>query len=113
MQAFALTFGNDDGPVLERVAASRDRYTSHVIGTGNLDMGLALDANADGRLDVVVPTADRLALTALTRTNDSQGWEPVTELGLDGLLTTNLASQVVDGRTTLAVGAGDVAIIWG
>ena len=113
VQAFALTFGNDDGPVLERVAASRDRYTSHVIGTGNLDMGLALDANADGRLDVVVPTADRLALTALTRTNDSQGWEPVTELGLDGLLTTNLASQVVDGRTTLAVGAGDVAIIWG
>ena len=112
VQAFRLVFGDD--PVrLERVAASDDRYTSHVIGSGNLDMGLAVDTNADGRLDVLVPRSDRETLVALTRTPDAQGWETVADVSLNGQLTSNLASQTVEGRTTLAAGVGDVLFLVG
>lgn len=113
VQAFALSFGNDDGPTLERVAASDARYTSHVIGTGNLDMGLAIDGNVDGRLDVVVPTAERNSLIALTRTSESQGWAEIAALPLEGILTSNLVSQTVGDRTTLAAGAGSTIFVWG
>lgn len=113
VQSFALTFGDEAGPTLERVAASDDRFTSHVIRTGNLDMGLAIDGDLDGRLDVVIPTAERDALVALTRTNNADGWTEIAELPLDGTLTTNLASQTDRGRTTLAVGTGSRVIVWG
>ena len=113
VQSFHLTFGGGDGARLERVAASDDRYTSHVIGSGNLDMGVAVDANGDGRPDVVVPTSDRRSLVALTRTSGSQGWERVTDLSLSNPLTTNLAVQTIEGRTTLAAGVGDAVLVVG
>ncbi len=112
VQAFQLAF-DEDGPRLELVAASDDRYTSHVLGLRNLDMALAVDANADGRLDVVVPTSDRTALVALTRTTASQGWTTIADLSLSNPLSTNLASQTSEGRTTLALGAGDAVLIVG
>ena len=112
VQAFQLVF-EEDAPRLERVAASDDRYTSHVIGLRNLDMALAVDANADGRLDVVVPTSDRTTLVALTRTTASQGWTTIADLSLSNPLGTNLASQTSEGRTTLALGAGDAVLIVG
>jgi hypothetical protein len=111
LQAFRVTGGND-GVILERVAASDDRYTTHVIGSRNLDMGLALDANADGRLDVVVATSDRRALVALTRTNESQGWTSVAALELPALLTSNLATQTTDDGTALAAAAGTTLRVW-
>ncbi len=112
VQAFALDF-TGDMPMLERVAASGNDYTSHVIRSGNLDMALAIDANIDGRLDVLVPTADRGALVALTRTSEADGWTSVGEVPLDGVLTSNLASQTVQGRTTVAAASSDVLLVLG
>jgi hypothetical protein len=112
VQAFQLAFG-EDGARLERVAASDDRYTSHVIGSGNLDMGVAVDANGDGRPDVVVPSSDRRLLVALTRTSERQGWARIADLSLSNPLTTNLAVQTIEGRTTLAAGVGDAVLVVG
>ena len=112
VQAFALDYTGDT-PMLERVAASSSDFTSHVIGSGNLDMALAIDTNLDSRLDVLLPTSDRGALVALTRTNESDGWMPVAEVALDGVLTSNLATQTVDGRTTVAAATSDVLVVVG
>ncbi|MEM1333217.1 MAG: hypothetical protein AAGG08_07125, partial [Actinomycetota bacterium] len=52
LQFFRLR-GLDDGQsVLERVARL-DGYTTHEIGSRNLDLGIVSDADGDGRLDVV------------------------------------------------------------
>ncbi len=112
VQAFALDF-TGDVPTLERVAASDNEYTSHVIRSGNLDMALAIDANLDGRLDALVPTSDRGALVALTRTTEADGWAAVAEVALDSVLTSNLATQTVDGRTTVAAASSNVLLVVG
>ena len=106
VQAFQLIDGS-----LELVAASDARYTTHEIGSRNLDMGIAIDASADGQLDAVVATSDLSALVALTRTGD--GWTIVAERGIDGRLTTNIAVQSTsDGQTQLAVGAPGKIRVW-
>jgi len=108
VQAFQLA---DDGR-LERVAASSSDYTSHVIGSRNLDMGIAVDANGDGRLDVIVARSDRRQIVALTRTDDSRGWESIAERSLDAPLTTNIAVQDTQAGTDIAVGHEGRIRIW-
>jgi len=111
VQAFRLS-GDGDGRILERVAASDNNYTSHPIGLRNLDMGIAVDADVDGRPDVVVATADRGSLAALTRTTESPGWTTITTLELPGRLTSNIAVAETDGVASLAAAAGTTVRIW-
>ncbi len=98
---------------LELVAASEPNFTSHVIGTRNLDMAMMADGDGDGVLDIIVPTQNRESLAVLTR-ND--GGVDVQETPVDGTIKTNLA--VRDGaQTAFAVGtsggtAGDALVIW-
>lgn len=89
---------------LERVA-SIDGYSSHVLGSSNLDMALLADIDSDGRLDIVVPDQGMTELGVLART--AAGFELVDKLPLDGVLATNVAAADADGKLVLAVGTAD------
>lgn len=93
-------FRHEDGRLV-LAAASEDRFTSHVIGSRNLDLAVMADGNGDGRPDVIVPTQSLGALAVLTRTTD--GVE-VAEVGFDGSIATNLAADSADGQLSFAVG---------
>lgn len=99
-----VEFFRVDGARLERVA-STSGYTSHVIGSRNLDMGILVDADQDKLDEVVLPTRDLGSLAVLDRVDDD-----VVELGrieLGGSLSTNIASQWLVGQAWLAVGTRD------
>ena len=90
VQAFQLR-NSGDGVTLERVAASAGEFTSHPLGSRNVDMGVALDANADSALDVLVAAFSRDRLIALTRTDRDGGWREVATVDLPGQLASNIA----------------------
>ena len=46
------------------VAADTAPYTSHVVGSRNLDMGVLADVTGDGRVEVVILSQDRSRLVA-------------------------------------------------
>ena len=111
LQAFQLQDG-DGGLILERVAASDGAFTSHPLGSRNLDMGVAIDANLDGAPDALVATFSRDRLVALTRTSGGQGWQEVAAVALPGQLTSNIAVTRDDGQASIAAGAGNVLRVW-
>lgn len=93
------------GDRLELVA-SLAGYSSHRLGSANLDMALLAEVSGDGRLEVVVPTQDMRSLGLLTRTGD--GFEEVGRLDLGGELATNVtATAGRDGELVLAAGTAD------
>lgn len=117
VQAFRQIEDEELGPTLVQVAESDPRYTSHVIGSRNLSMGIGVDANDDSFPDVLVATANRNAIVAMTRTDELdselQGWEIIGEQPLDNVLTSNIASQEeAAGRATIAVADGNILRIW-
>lgn len=88
------------------LAASIEGYSSHQLGSANLDMALLADVDGDGRLDVVVPLQDMGSLGVLRRTDD--GFKESARLALDGRLTTNVAATAfADGGLALAAGTAD------
>lgn len=107
-----VEFFRPDGDRLVRVAASDSRFTSHSLGSRNLDLAIMADGNGDGRPDIIVPTSDRRAMAVITRTDDSEGagdaagigGVEVTEVALDGSIDTNFAARPVDGQLDFAVG---------
>ncbi len=92
--------------------AEAGRYSTHRIGSRNLDQGIAIDADGDGRLDVVVPTQDQTALEALTRRDDTAEITVTQPLGAQ--LATNLTGATrPDGTASMGLGTSDARlIIW-
>ncbi len=83
-----------EGDKLARVA-TRTGFTSHRIGSRNLDLGVVIDGDGDGRLDVVVPTDARDELGVLTRVDQASSEtgaavDIVASVALPGRLTTNI-----------------------
>ena len=94
-----------DGDALVRVA-ELDGFTNHVLGSRNLDLGIVADADGDGRLEVVVPTADRRALGVVGRTGSGAELEFTVELS--GRLSSNVgAVDHPDGGVTYAAATDD------
>lgn len=86
-----------------RIVAQVSGYTSHVIGTRNLDMAAAGDFDGDGRMELLLPSQSRTELGAIRRTQD--GAEVAWTVSVGGRVVTNLAVVgLLDG--TLAVGVG-------
>jgi hypothetical protein len=86
-----------------RIVAQVSGYTSHVIGTRNLDMAAAADFDGDGRIELLLPSQSRAELGAIRRTRD--GAEVAWIIPVGGRVVTNLAAVgLLDG--TLAVGVG-------
>ncbi len=100
------------GSEMERVA-QLDGYTSHAIGTRNLDMALAGDFDGDGALELLLPNQERTHLGAVGRRAD--GARLVWQVELGGRATTNLAAvSLSDGRLLVGMGHdGQVLRVWG
>lgn len=85
-------------------------YSSHTLGSRNLDMAAVGDFDGDGTLELLIPTQDKTALAALQRT--TQGATEIWRLELGGELVTNLgAARGADGRVALAVGLQDSRLL--
>lgn len=94
-----------DGSELALVA-EQSGFTSHRLGSRNLDMALAGDVTGDGSVDVIVPTTDLDALGVLSRTPG--GTDVTAELPLPGRLTTNVAgASLRDGSLAIAAGTSE------
>jgi hypothetical protein len=95
-----------DGDQLVRVA-SIEGYTSHVIGSRNLDMAVAGDFDGDGQPEIVLADQQRQRIAGLTLTPENTIREAWT-LPLDGMLATNLAAvNMPDTGLALAAGISD------
>lgn len=78
-------------------------YTSHVIGSRNLDMALAGDFDGDGRLEIVLPTQDLTRLVGLQI--EGETWAERWSFDLGGKLSSN-SLAFVDENTRLGVAVG-------
>lgn len=86
-------------------------FTSHVLGSRNLDMGVLVDTTGDSRPEVLVFSRDRQQLAAITRTAD--GAEVTTAQPLDGQGVTNISVHVVGTSASLAVGTTNAVLhVW-
>ncbi len=94
-----------NGDQLE-IVATLPGYTSHIIGSRNLDMAVAGDFNGDGQPEIVLPTQDRLNIAGLQHSAD--GVTEVWRLPLAAQLSSNLSAVTLPDNT-LALAAGTVA----
>ncbi|GAB4307367.1 MAG: hypothetical protein Kow00117_00560 [Phototrophicales bacterium] len=105
-----------DGAGNLEIIAQRSGYTSHVIGSRNLDMAVAGDFDGDGQLEIVLPSQDRTRIAGLGL-NTNGDIEEKWSFPLDGLLVTNLSAITMDdGTLALAVGimteSGGILRLW-
>jgi hypothetical protein len=89
-----------------RLVAERGGFTSHMLGSRNLDMAVAGDFDGDGRVELVLPDQGRRLLGAIRRTDP--GAEVAWEIELEGALSTNLAAVTLEDGS-LGLGAGTTA----
>ena len=103
-------FRIDDGRLV-RVAALGG-FTSHVIGSRNLDFAIVADPDADGRLEVLAPADDRRSLGVITRFDG--GAQVEFRVDLSDRLTSNVgAVDHPDGTATYAAGTADgIVRVW-
>lgn len=108
-----LQFFRLDAPAgtLTRVAAV-DGYSTHSIGSRNLDLGIVSDADGDGRLEVIVPTQSMDQLAVVARVDGPGGTVEVARVELGARMTTNLGAQRLgDGTVAHAVGTDDGRVL--
>ncbi|MFK7918099.1 MAG: hypothetical protein AB8G14_08490 [Ilumatobacter sp.] len=96
------------------LTASADTYSTHRIGSRNLDLGIVTDANGDGTLDVLLPNQDMNELVAITRDDTVEGGtREVGRLRLDAGASTNIAATARGNGVAYAVGLRDGTLrIW-
>ena len=93
-----------DGALVE--TASLRGYSSHRIGSRNVDSAVAADVDGNGQVDLVVPTDSWDALGILQRSTD--GVELTMTLITDGTISSNLfAVESADGGLVLFAGLSD------
>jgi hypothetical protein len=93
------------------VRATVDGVSSHTYGSRNLDGAVAADLDADGTVELLVPTTDRRRLVAVARrSSDAQiQWE--WELG--GQLMSNLTGVGLDdGGVAVGAATANDVIVW-
>lgn len=105
VEYFAMRNGQLD------LVASIDGFSSHTIGSRNLDMAVAFDVDGDGQVELVVPNTPKDELAVLRRVGDTV--EVVMTLPLGGVLSTNLVAVEVADHVVLAAGTADGRLlIW-
>jgi len=88
------------------VVATIPGYTSHVIGSRNLDMALAGDLDGDGHVELLLPDQSLTHLGGIRRT--ARGAEVAWVVPLAGKLSTNLvAVQLPGGGVMFGAGQED------
>jgi len=88
-------------------------YSSHELGSANLDHAIAGDFDGSGRPEVVVPVIDGSALAGIERTGD--GAREVWRVELPAPMSSNLAAvRDRSGALLLAAGLSDGRVlVWG
>lgn len=94
------------------VVDSLSGYSSHRIGSRNLDSALAGDFDGDGMIELVVPDQAQTVLYGVQFSGEHL--DPVWNVALGGRLNTNLAGvELADGRLALGAGTEDHLLrIW-
>lgn len=94
------------------VVATVPGYTSHRLGSRNLDTALAGDLDSDRAIELLIPNAEFTELAALRRTPN--GADVAWTVPVDSLIATNLAAATADdGHLTIGVGRVDwVLRVW-
>jgi hypothetical protein len=88
------------------IVVQQSGYSSHVIGTINLDMAVGGDFNGDGQPEIVLPSQDRTRIVGLQHT--TEGVREMWSLPVNGTLITNLCAVATpDGALSLAYGTDD------
>ncbi|MGM0590323.1 MAG: hypothetical protein ACQETI_01620 [Halobacteriota archaeon] len=97
------------GDRLELVATVRG-YSTHRLGSRNLDTAAAGDFDGDGRVELLAPTDAHTHLAGVTRTDGgaTESWR----VPVDGSVTTNLAAASIDGAVSVGVGRADGLRLW-
>ncbi len=86
-------------------------FSSHRIGSRNLDMALVGDLDGDGSLEVVVPGLGQETLHGIGYLAGKA--EILWTVPLDGRLTSNLAGvKLADGSLVLGAGVGESLFVW-
>lgn len=95
-----------------QLVAELPGYTSHILGSRNLDMAMVGDFDGDGRAELLLPTPDLTQLGGIQRTDE--GATAVYHLDIGGKLASNLAGVAMgDGGTAVGLGRSDnVLRIW-
>lgn len=99
-----VTFNEYRGEEIANVARV-SRYTSHGIGSRELEGAVALDVDGDGDLELLLPTQDRRTLVAIGVTDGEAGVEWMS--AVDSPITSNIAVGMRNGVQTIAVGTAD------
>ena len=84
----------------------KEGYTSHMIGSRNVDMAVAGDFNGDGQPELVLPAQDRTRIVGVQHT--AEGVLEMWSLPVNGRIVTNLTAVVLnDNSLALAYGTDD------
>jgi hypothetical protein len=85
------------------IQAELSGFSSHQIGSRNLDSALGADFNGDGQVEIVIPDQSQTTLAGIQALDDAL--QMVWEAPIGGKLTTNLAAVTMpDGWLGLGVG---------
>jgi hypothetical protein len=85
------------------IVAQVPGFSSHSLGSRNLDQALAGDFDGDGHIELLVPNQAKTYLGAIQRTEEDA--EVVFQLPIGGRLSTNIAAvSFQDGRVGVGVG---------
>ncbi|MFB6149175.1 MAG: hypothetical protein ABEJ48_05880 [Halobacteriales archaeon] len=100
----------DDGSL--SIAATREGYSTHALGSRNLDGALAGDFDDDGRVELLLPNQQQNALAGLRRTGT--GVEEAWRRPIGAAMASNFAAVTdADDRITVAAGRTDgVLRLW-
>jgi hypothetical protein len=88
-----LEFYRLDGGDLE-IVAKRSGFSTHTIGSRNLDNALAIDFDADGQMELLLPDISQEVLKVVKRIDS--GLEVIWEMPLEAQMGTNLAAVTLD-----------------
>jgi hypothetical protein len=89
-----------------RIVAQVPGFTSHVIGSRNLDMAAAADFDGDDRVELLLPDQARTNLGGIRRTMD--GAEVAWTVPVGGRVSSNLGAVTLhDGRIAVGIGRED------
>ncbi|MCB0162803.1 MAG: hypothetical protein KDI79_01165, partial [Anaerolineae bacterium] len=94
------------------VVATASGYTSHRLGSRNLDSAAAGDFDGDGQVELLIPNPDFTEYGALRRTAD--GADVVWTVPVDSIIATNLAAVTSEeGHILVGIGRVDwVLRVW-
>lgn len=81
-------------------------FSTHSIGSRNLDSGLAGDFNADGVIELLVPDQTHTSLAVLSIDG------VLAAIALPGKLTSNLSASEIDGELYIGAGTQGSLRIW-